>query len=169
MNDASPVIRRWETTADADVLDAQHNGYERLREPVTHRRQFYFDKAANYWVIRDLVTGIGEHNLSWFFHFNAGIDLSIRDGFTIETLCPEGANLLLRAQNGPPMTLQLQDGWVSPTYGIKNKAPIARYSCSVELPVSVTFILYPYMGPSGSSPVPDDMTARAENWWRAPQ
>jgi hypothetical protein len=169
MSDSSPVVNQWETTENADVLDAEHNGYERLPHPVTHRRQFYFDKAENYWVIRDLVTGEGEHDLSWYFHFNSGIDLLVRDPLIVETICPEGANLLLRAQDGLPMTLKLEEGWVSPTYGIKNRAQIARYSCTVELPVSVTFILYPYVGPSGSSTVPDDATVRAENRWRALQ
>jgi hypothetical protein len=169
MNDAAPVVNQWETTENADVLDAQHNGYERLHEPVIHRRQFYFDKAEKYWVIRDLVTGEGLHNLSWYFHFNAGIDLLVRDPFIVETMCPEGANLLLRAQDGPPMTLKLEEGWVSPSYGIKNRAQIARYSCTAELPVSITFIIYPHIGPSGSFRIPRGVAGRAENCWRALQ
>jgi hypothetical protein len=95
--------------------------------------------------------------------------LLVRDSFIVETMCPEGANLLLRAQDGPPMTLKLEEGWVSPSYGIKNRAQIARYSCTAELPVSITFIIYPHIGPSGSFRIPRGVAGRAENCWRALQ
>ncbi len=146
-NDASPKVNRWKTSSEADFLDAQHNGYERLRDPVTHRRQFYFGKAENYWVIRDLVTGKGEHTLSWHFHFDMGIPLSIRDEGTIETFCQEGANLILQVRDHPKIDLDVIEGWVSPSYGIKEKAQVARCVCSGDLPISITFIIFPYTTP----------------------
>jgi len=167
MKDAFPVVNRWTTTPRADFLDAQHNGYERLPEPVTHRRQFYFDKVANYWIIRDIVTGQGTHALSWYFHFDAGIELEIRNGMTIETLCEGGANLILDAVDTPPLSLEVEGGWVSPSYGIKKKARVARYSCTIELPTSITFILYPYDGKPGSFSIPDGVAARAKEYWSA--
>jgi Heparinase II/III-like protein/Heparinase II/III N-terminus len=145
MNDATPVVNRWETTDKTDFLDAQHNGYERLRDPVTHRRQFYFDKVDNYWIIRDVITGKGEHALSWYFHFDAGIDLAVRNQLTVETLCQGGANLVLLAVDAPPLSLELEEGWISASYGLKEKGRVARYSCTVELPTSVVFILYPHV------------------------
>jgi uncharacterized heparinase superfamily protein len=165
MNDTSPVVNRWETMVEADFLDAQHNGYERLHQPVTHRRQFYFDKIENCWLIRDLIVGKGKHALSWYFHFDAGIDLRMRDGITVETRCPKGANLILQAQDGPPLNLELEQGWVSPSYGIRKRAPVARYSCTVELPRSVIFILYPYMGQAGSLSIPNRIVANATACW----
>ena len=165
MNDATPVVNRWKTTDRADFLDAQHNGYERLSQGVTHRRQFYFDKTENYWVITDLITGKGEHALSWYFHFDVGINLTSMDGVTVETLCQEGANLIMNAIDSPAVSLNIEEGWVSPSYGIKKKAQLARYSCTLELPTSVTFILYPYLGQPGSFSIPDRVAARARECW----
>jgi len=147
-NDASPKVNMWKPTPEADFLDAQHNGYERLTEPVTHRRHFYFDKGDNYWIIRDLVIGKGKHALSWYFHFHSGINLSINEVLIIETLCQDGANLIVQAIGAPGMKLEVNEGWVSPSYGVKTKAYVARYWWTGNLPLSVTFLLYPYRTPS---------------------
>jgi uncharacterized heparinase superfamily protein len=167
-SNASPTVNKWETTDQADFLDGQHNGYERLREAVTHRRQFYFDKVENYWIIRDLITGHGVHSLSWYFHFDAGIDLTIKDDLTVETMCQYGANLVLRAISPRSTSLEIEDGWVSPGYGIKKKAQVARYACRTELPTSIVFILYPYSGEAQFSSISDRLMARAEDCWGTP-
>jgi uncharacterized heparinase superfamily protein len=165
MNDASPVVNKWDSTQQKDFLDAEHNGYKRLMKPVTHRRQFYFDKTQNYWVIRDLITGNGQHALSWYFHFDAGIDLIIRNGVTVETLCNEGANLILQATDSQPVWLELEKGWVSPSYGLKKNACVAKYWYTANLPTSITFILYPYPGEPGSSSIPTTVAAQAKECW----
>jgi len=167
MNDTAPVVNQWKTTQEADFLDAEHNGYQRLADPVTHRRQFYFGKRENYWVIRDLITGQSRHELSWYFHFDVGIDLQIKNAVTVETTCEQGANLILYALSPLSIRAELEEGWVSPSYGIKKKAQIAKYSCVTQLPTSMVFILYPYVGKPGSFSIPDAITARAASCWSA--
>ena len=64
---ASATCLGWISNDEYDFMDGIHNGYERLAEPVTHRRQIFFAKP-NYWVVVDLLTGRGEHCFDLYFH-----------------------------------------------------------------------------------------------------
>ncbi|HEV7744026.1 MAG TPA: heparinase II/III family protein [Pyrinomonadaceae bacterium] len=68
----------WKTTANSerlnwiserrfDYVEGRHNGYERLPEPATHTRSILFLKN-DYWVIRDRLSSVGQHNLALGFH-----------------------------------------------------------------------------------------------------
>jgi Heparinase II/III-like protein len=140
---AVPTVQTWQTTLIADGLAIAHDGYERLPEPVSHQRQFYFDKGCHYWIVRDQLSGSGVHTLEWFFHFNAGIPVQISHN-SILTQCQEGANLFLYVSGNRALRVECNEGWVSPSYGMKNQAQVVRYSYAGELPMTVSFLLYPY-------------------------
>jgi len=71
---AKVTINKWESKDEFDFLDAEHDGYERLAEPTTHRRQIFFNKIDGYWVIRDIITtpdgapSIKKHAVEILFH-----------------------------------------------------------------------------------------------------
>ena len=166
--DAQPTVRRWESTPGYDLLDAEHTGYHRLPDPVTHRRQILFDKQSGLWLVRDIVTGGGRRRLDWYFHFTP---LSVTTDETkpsaVRATASDGASLLLvplecsamsfsasrHAPAGfgnPPragcelLHLTIEEGWVSYRYGSRKRAPVARYTArQVTLPVTVTFALIP--------------------------
>src|SRR5262249_47362661 len=48
-DEAHPRVVDWETNAEFDYIVAEHDGYRRLPEPVTHRRSVRFEKADRYW------------------------------------------------------------------------------------------------------------------------
>ena len=144
-NDAVPNVNVWKPTMEADFLDAQHNGYERLTAPVTHRRQFYFNKFENYLIIRDLLNGVGYHTLSWQFLFDIGIPLGIQDTHTFATQCQKGANLLIYTSADPEINIEVNGGWISPYYGLKKEIDIAKYTWAGELPFSACFLIFPYV------------------------
>ena len=143
--DARPVVHRWESGPEYDWLDAEHGGYRRLAEPVTHRRQILFDKRRDLWLIRDLVTGGGTHQLDWTFHFApVSITREASRGAIARASAPDGTCLLLIPTAGPDLDLTFERGWVSYRYGSRERAPIARYtSREVALPIDVTFALVP--------------------------
>ena len=68
-NDAKVNINKWESNENFDILDAQHSGYQRLKNPVLHRRKIIFNKKENFWIIKDILTGKGEHKFDLYFHF----------------------------------------------------------------------------------------------------
>ena len=140
---AVPTLQTWQSTSAADRLAIAHDGYERLPEPVRHQRQFYFDKKRHYWIVRDQLSGSGVHKLEWFFHFNAGIPVQISHN-SILTQCQEGANLFLHVSGDRDLRVECQEGWISPSYGLKKLAQVVRYAYTGVLPVTVLFLLYPY-------------------------
>jgi hypothetical protein len=164
---ARPRINAWRATDEYDFFDGEHYGYRRLKNPVMHRRQVYFDKKNNYWVIKDILTGKGEHNFKLYFHF-APIDVNklllareffekaksirnpllnedfyIDESLVVETRRSEGANLLVMPViTSDGLSLEIEDGWVSYSYGIMVKAPVARYMKSAVCPTEFVTILY---------------------------
>lgn len=69
--DAAVNVNRWEITDKYDLLDAEHNGYARLKNPVVHRRKIFFNKEKGYWGIKDMLAGEGgyKHKFDLYFHF----------------------------------------------------------------------------------------------------
>jgi len=59
------------TEAKHDIAIAEHLGYTRLPEPVTHRRTVEFHKKQRCWMIQDDLTG--GHSFSFRFHFAPGL------------------------------------------------------------------------------------------------
>jgi hypothetical protein len=128
-DEAHPRVLNWETTAESDYVVAEHDGYKRLPQPVTHRRSIRFEKAARYWLIEDSFSGEGIHDFAFRFHCAPGIDIQVRPDGNVQ-LCDKinGACLLiaLLAENGRPV---LEPGFVSTDYGQKEPSIIV---CWVE-------------------------------------
>ena len=134
----------WESGERHDFLDARHFGYERLPDPVIHRRRFFFDKSAALWQIRDDIIGRREHCVEWFFHFAAGIPIEIVEDGVVMTSCAEGGNLTFKIRDVPEdAELELLDGWVSRRYGVKERNRVLRISMKRSLPLTMSFIFAP--------------------------
>jgi uncharacterized heparinase superfamily protein len=134
--DAAVTVNRWVTTENYDLLDAEHNGYSRLN--VVHRRQIYFNKVEQYWVIKDMLTGEGgyKHKFELYFHF-VPMDLKKEKDelvISIETRNKTGANIAIVPLETDGLKLAIENGWVSYSYGTKVEAPIVKYSKTAEVP-----------------------------------
>ncbi len=142
--DAMPRVYDWRSTVGYDLLDAGHTGYARLREPVLCRRQVYLDKERGLWAIRDVLTGRGSHRLTLRLHLApvrtsaeaarlpAGVRLEDGHGaLDVFFLAPEGAGLAL------------EEGEISPSYGVRRRAPVVSVSVSATLPVEFLMVLVP--------------------------
>ena len=67
-------IANWQSNENYDFLEASHNSYKHLPQPVIHRRQFLLKKRIRIFVIRDSFTGEGKHLIENFFQINMSID-----------------------------------------------------------------------------------------------
>ena len=56
-----------------DYADAIHDGYQRLNDPVTHRRRICFIKP-HFWLVLDELSGKQSHTYDQYFHFAANAD-----------------------------------------------------------------------------------------------
>jgi hypothetical protein len=125
--DAQPIVHAWCSTADYDWLDAEHTGYLRLLQPVTHRRTFRLETHLENLHITDILHGRGEHRAEWYFHFDHGIEIEPLEGHSFAAHARE-TKLFLRIFAECPITPELLDGWVSRQYGVKLPATILKLS-----------------------------------------
>lgn len=121
--------------------EGEHDGYRRLPGKVVHRRRIEYDAARGRWLIHDRLTGAGEHSLEWFFHF-APLP-AICDGLSVLTACAEGPNLRIMPEGDAVLALRLDEGWYSPRYGVRRRAPVACYYVRANLPAEFILAVWP--------------------------
>jgi hypothetical protein len=130
---SSRLIRRF-AFPEAEYIEAEHDAYARLDEPVIHRRRL-LRVRPNCWIIADDFRGTGVHTFSSSFHFAP--DTQILMGHrrklcstNIEALCGSRALRLGFFASNPVHTeviRQMTDpiqGWVSRGYGNLSPAPV---------------------------------------------
>jgi hypothetical protein len=126
-DEAQPRVVKWETKAEFDYIVAEHDGYRRLAQPVTHRRSIRFEKSARYWLIEDSFFGEGAHDFAFRFHCARGVDVQVTADGNVQ-LCDKigGARLLISplTKSAPP---ELEPGSVSIDYGAKEASTIVRW------------------------------------------
>jgi uncharacterized heparinase superfamily protein len=141
-HDAAVKVNKWEITDKYDFLDAEHNGYARLKKPVVHRRQIYFNKEEKYWLIKDMLAGEGgyKHKFDLYFHF-APMELKEKGELVIETDNKNGANIMIMPLDTEGIKMEIERGWVSYSYGKKVEAAIVKYSKTAEVPADFVTII----------------------------
>jgi Heparinase II/III-like protein/Heparinase II/III N-terminus len=137
-------------SSDFDYIEASHNGYRRLAQPVVHRRAVIFVKP-DYWLIRDELWGEGEHQIDRYFHFAAAEVIRQRDGTAIHAKSGRGGNLAVISveKEGIAVEAKLggtepEDGWLAMGYGRKVHAPVVRCSTKATLPIALHTLLLPF-------------------------
>ena len=148
---AQTTLHQWISSEHFDFVDGSHNGYERLSEPVAHRRQVFFAKP-HYWVIIDLLTGQGRHCYDLYYHLMPGTDAQIDqmsaslhagNGIGPGLIVAPLATGRLQADITTGATAPIQ-GWASFHSGEKLAAPTVCYRQEAVAPVSFCTVLYPY-------------------------
>jgi hypothetical protein len=119
-DEAHPKVLRWQTTPEDDFVAAEHDGYRRLAQPVTHRRLVLFKKQERCWIIQDTLSGEGEHLFSFRFHLGEGLETSVR-AQGIVSACDKmtGARLCVCALDLADAP-ELEPRFVSRDYGAKS-------------------------------------------------
>jgi hypothetical protein len=111
----------WEASASGAVFCGRHHGYAELDPPATHTRTIELDGPASLLKITDIVTSSGSHDLRWTFPL-ASCEVETSGGRAIAAY-PSGTRLEIEA---PGVELELESGWLSPSYGRRIAAPFVR-------------------------------------------
>jgi hypothetical protein len=106
----------WEADGARAAFSGEHRGFD----PIVHRRNVALDGAAGTLTIDDEVGG--GKRLQWSFPLAPGASVAV-DG-TTATAQWSGAVLEIAAPEGVDWTVE--DGWVSPGYGRRERAPVLR-------------------------------------------
>jgi hypothetical protein len=129
---AKAASSAWMTSADQDFLEAWHDGYMGLDDPVMHRRRTVVDKRARHVLVEDYVQMDGTHDLELFFHCAEdsivqaipGGGSITRGGRTIRLRWPDVPGSRAEILQG---SVQPICGWVSRRFDVKRAAPTIRW------------------------------------------
>ena len=132
----------FEISDSVETLEGWHDGYQRLADPVLHRRRLRLGKRARTLTIEDRLEMSRAHDVEIFFHCAAecvvqaeASGFSIRRGrWTLQLLPPPhvaGAARLYRGSTRPLC------GWVSRHYGQCEPAPTIVWRAQLAGPASL--------------------------------
>jgi hypothetical protein len=141
--EASARVLIWEDTAERVRVAAEHSGYQRLPEEVTHRRVITFNKPDRCWLIEDELVGKGQHKVAARFHFDAGLAVKLSDNNSVTAGdAIIGTRLLVRSLDvDQPAELQTQ--FISRHYGSKVESVAACWTIRAGLPCKLRWAIVP--------------------------
>jgi hypothetical protein len=112
----------FEPRADVDRLSAEHDGYQRLADPVTHRRELSYLKDSRVLRVMDRLICKSRHQVEINWHFSPACSVVLlgrqlrasRGEVTVElTWCEGLAARVARGEVSPPR------GWISQRLDVK--------------------------------------------------
>ena len=68
LHKANARVSAWMSSAEQDFLEASHDGYTALDDPVMHRRRLVLDKRNRTLVVEDYLEMRGVHDVEIFLH-----------------------------------------------------------------------------------------------------
>ncbi len=133
-DEAHPRVLKWVTTPEFDMVVAEHDGYRRLAQPVTHRRAVWFKKQERCWIVQDTLSGEGEHVFRFRFHLAEGLETHVR-AQGIVSACDKmtGARLFVCALDLDSAP-ELEPRFVSRDYGAKSATHSLCWSVKASAP-----------------------------------
>lgn len=128
---------QWIQGQNFDLLVANHDGYQRLSSPVTHRRWVVSLKNGIY-LIRDVVEGQGTHRLDLSWHLAQELQL-VEDGLYRVKGASQGLALLPCEGHGWAEEVR-RESW-SPAYGQKAPMTVLNFSTTSTMPAEFATLL----------------------------
>lgn len=122
LHHAKAVVETFCVSGDAQTLSAYHNGYQRLADPVRHRRIWRYTPGLAHLVINDELFCTGAHSIAIHWHFAPECIVQLqgrsitarRDDVQVQLQCPAGLEpSLVSARDTPPL------GWYSSGFDVK--------------------------------------------------
>jgi hypothetical protein len=160
-------IVEFATSPAVDLVSGEHDGYERFRSPVRHRRHVVFVKPDYVWV-RDELLGSGEHLIESFLPFAPGMMLELGDAGSAVVSSPGGVVLDVLALGEPRLdwdwfsgSEEPLAGWVSPSFGVRVPAPVLRLVTSRTLPAALHLLLRPRRAGTQGAGAPGEAAVHA--------
>ena len=146
------IAEKWIIGNSFTYFVGSHDGYERLADPVTHRRHV-LKIAGGAWLVRDMVVGHAEHEVEIRWHFAP--DLEVRNSIGNNASGRIEISKVDATPGEPKLTLIVPEGTVwqantevtrtilSPAYGSRQPASIVRCDARIQLPAETATALVP--------------------------
>jgi Heparinase II/III-like protein/Heparinase II/III N-terminus len=136
----------WIAGDKFQIFRGSHFGYKQGKDPVVHRR-WVFHLGSQFWLVRDVAVGRGQHSLDIFWHLAPDLELT-EDGsgrFLFSVNGRSAVAFLPNEDSGWECRLE-QSSW-SPKYGKKSPAPVLRFSQRSTLPAELYCLFFPVQEP----------------------
>jgi hypothetical protein len=137
----------WIAGTNFTLFAGSHSGYERLLDPVRHRR-FVFHLHSGFWLIRDVAEGNNSHLVETSWYFAPDLEVAIQgNAFVAAPRAREESDFItLLPAADPRWKSELLSEHVSPAYGAKLTAPVVRCSARLPLPAEHAVLLLSAVG-----------------------
>jgi hypothetical protein len=137
--DARPVDAALQQGDRVDRFSGGHRGYARLAPPISHTREITVDKERPRVLVHDRIGGEGRHELVWRFHLDPAVAAAI-DGEDVRLSHDDARVWVMPDAGAATLSLTLEDGWVSPGYGVKEPARVIVWKGTVSVPIEASFL-----------------------------
>ena len=125
-----------------DGFDYLH-GIARSREyDAMHERKILF-ATPEYWIVADHLRAEHDHDYDLLFHLSEKALGKVDVCCTNDGLFVDSPNLVLAQPRDANIAAHVENGFVSPIYGVKHEAPIIRFA-QRQTNASFYTVLYPY-------------------------
>lgn len=153
---AAAAAREFIAEQRFDYFAGQHDGYERLADPVTHARSALFVKADEsaampaYVVLRDAFAARGTHRYALHYHFDLACRIAAHDDDRLRAERTDSGELSLYWNGSAEMRTRVIEGRVSRCYGRQEPAPVvvreaeaagaqSFFTCLLPAPAAAAF------------------------------
>ena len=133
-NEVSPRVIAWKSDCRSDTLVAEYS-VVRADAIITHRRTFDFQKSESSLELIDEFKGVGEHGIKLFFHLDTHLSVSWTSDGQLKIAGVGTPALVVTPFLPAGTTTEIQDGWISRTYGTRESRKVVSYSFRGSLPI----------------------------------
>jgi len=130
---ATCTTDRWITAPRFTAFAGAHDGFRTLTPPIGYRRELLL-LHGDYLVVREIIDGEGDHEVAAHWHLAPGLTARIlpetRSGAcTTDVVAGDGRSVLrlVTAASGPIGSFTEHQGWLSPTYGRRERSVELTY------------------------------------------
>jgi Heparinase II/III N-terminus/Heparinase II/III-like protein len=134
------TLKQFVSAVGFDLLHGQVISHQ---YPAVHDRIIFF-LQPEYWIITDLLSAKSTHSYDLYFHLASQAqdqtELYVNDQCNLV----QSPNLLIAQAKDIATSVTIEQGYVSPEYGIKHKAPVVRFSKHHAKTTAFHTVIYPY-------------------------
>ena len=132
MDDASPELIRWQSSATKDEFEGSHVGYQRLTDALRVRRGIIFDKDRLYVRIEDHFKGASAHTIAERFHLAPGVEVVEQNKHFVIVNSKEETCYRMSVNVDPlAWDLSIESSHCSPSYGVVAENRVLVWSSTI--------------------------------------
>jgi uncharacterized heparinase superfamily protein len=150
--DADPRVNLWVNVGNCAVVSANHNGYSMLHDNILHKRNIWVSMANYTFLIVDEFSGGSERTHTFDLRFITPLDKIEQIGnSTVLIHSGDAGSLTIGPLESEAGTLNIENAFHFPRYGVKRPASIIKYSYKSKTPFKCsTLICYDYKVAEGA-------------------